>query len=273
ETRFGLDPVFVSIGVDLLRFRPRGLPRDPRLLLTQARTWSGGGEAGARLKGWDTARETIHLLRRGFQTRPQQGAPHMKLATFSLEDKPIFPAGLIHQHIQSPSDDRLAELYSQAGLYLLTSNHEGFGLTAAEAMACGCPVVATRADGNEEFCIHGETALTADPGDIERLTRHCLRIQREPDLAEELSRRGLRMIREDTWERVIDRLEVEFVREKPPADLPDDPPMRTADIMQRSPEELRRIVPLADVEYSNLALEAPPDCDFTVVIPTVGAAE
>src|SRR5207253_1899977 len=51
------------------------------------------------------------------------------------------------------------------------------------------------------------------------------------------------------------------------------PPMRTADVMQRSPEELRRIVPLADIEYPDLALDTEADCEFTVVIPTVGAAD
>jgi GT2 family glycosyltransferase/glycosyltransferase involved in cell wall biosynthesis len=263
--RFGLDPVQVRIGLDLDTFRPRGGERRAQQMMTQARTWSGGVGAGKRIKGWDIAQAVIH--------RAWAANPRTELLTFSMEDAPPFPEGLPHVHHHLPSDDQLAELYSTAGMYLLTSRHEGFGLTAAEAMACGCPVVATRADGNEEFCVDGETALTADPGDIERLTRHCLRLQREPELAEELSRRGLRLIREYTWERVIDRLEAEFTKDAPPVELPDDPPLRMADVMQRSPEELRRIVPIAKVEYPDLALDAEPDCDFTVVIPTVGAAE
>jgi GT2 family glycosyltransferase len=259
ETRFGLDPVFVSIGVDLLRFRPRGLSRDPRLLLTQARTWSGGGEAGARLKGWDTARDTIlgcYAL-----------APQMRLATFSMEEKPVFLPRLAHQHIQSPSDDRLAELYSQAGLYLLTSNHEGFGLTAAEAMACGCPVVATRADGNEEFCLHGETALTAPAGDADQLARHCHRLLTDPALAAELGRNGQRFIREYTWDRVVERLDREFRSGPPPADV------RTERVVEElvhtdtfRPETLGQ---LTRGEYSDLGLSAEPTVDCTVVIPTI----
>jgi GT2 family glycosyltransferase len=259
ETRFGLNPVFVSIGLDLLRFRPRGLPRDPHLLLTQARTWSGGGEAGARLKGWATARDTIlrcHIL-----------TPAMKLATFSMEEKPAFLPELRHEHFRSPSDDRLAELYSQAGLYLLTSTHEGFGLTAAEAMACGCPVVATRADGNEEFCRHGETALTAPVGDAEQLARHCQRILTDPVLAAELGRQGQRFIREYTWERVIERLDREFrsapasyhVRaEKVPATL--------SRITTIQPDTLGR---LTNGEYPDLGLADEPTADCSVVIPTI----
>src|SRR5207245_324906 len=92
----------------------------------------------------------------------------------------------------------------------LTSTHEGFGLTAAEAMACGCPVVATRAHGNEEFCIEGRTALLAAPGDIETLAQHCLRLQADPRLAGELAANGRSLIQGYTWDRVIDRLETEF---------------------------------------------------------------
>jgi GT2 family glycosyltransferase/glycosyltransferase involved in cell wall biosynthesis len=263
--RFGLDPVQVRIGLDLETFRPRGGERRTQQIMTQARTWSGGVGAGNRIKGWDIAQAVIH--------RTWAANPRTDLLTFSMEDAPPFPESLTHVHHHLPSDDQLAELYSTAGLYLLTSRHEGFGLTAAEAMACGCPVVATRADGNEEFCIDGETALTADPSDIERLKRHCLRLQREPELAEELARRGLRLIREYTWERVIDRLEAEFAKDKPAVELPDDPPVRSAHVMQRSPEDLRRIIPLSDVEHPDLSLGAEPDCEFTVVIPTVGAAE
>jgi GT2 family glycosyltransferase len=263
--RFGLDPIQVRIGLDFETYRPRGGERRTQQIMTQARTWSGGVGAGNRIKGWDIAQAVIH--------RTWAANPKTELRTFSIEDAPPFPEALRHEHHQRPSDDGLAELYSTAGMYLLTSRHEGFGLTAAEAMACGCPVVAMRAQGNDEFCIDGETALTADPGDIERLTRHCLRLQREPEFAAELARRGQRLIREYTWERVIERLEAEFTNSAPPAELPANPEMRMGEVIQRSPEELRRMVPLADVEYPNLALDAEPDCEFTVVIPTVGAAE
>lgn len=262
--RFGLRPVFVGIGVDLLRFRPRGLPRDPRLLLTPARTWSGGGEAGARLKGWDTARAAV--------ARCLELTPGMRLATFSMEEKPAFPPGLPHEHFRLPSDDRLAELYSRAGAFLLTSTHEGFGLTAAEAMACGCPVVATRADGNEEFCLHGETALTAAVGDAEELARHCHRVLTDPALAGELGRNGRRFIQEYTWDRVVERLDREF------RSVPAPSTVRVENVLAAAgdpdgegarpfkPEELGR---LSRGEHPDLGLAAEATADCTVVIPTI----
>ena len=78
----------------------------------------------------------------------------------------------------------------------MTSTHEGFGLTAAEAMASGCPVVATRAHGNEEFCIDGVTALVAAAGDVEQLARHCLRLQTDPAFARSWARTAGSFIRQ-----------------------------------------------------------------------------
>ncbi len=90
--------------------------------------------------------------------------PRTTLTTFSVEERREFPKELPHVHLQLPSDQTLVKLYNKAGLYLLTSTHEGFGLTAAEAMACACPVVATYAQGNEEYCIDGYTALDGSGG-------------------------------------------------------------------------------------------------------------
>jgi GT2 family glycosyltransferase/glycosyltransferase involved in cell wall biosynthesis/SAM-dependent methyltransferase len=261
KSRFGLDPTFVSIGLDHDCFQTTRSPREPNRILTQARTWSGGGaEVGARLKGWDTARAVI--------LRTREINPRTTLATFSIEDLPPFPAALKHVHFQEPGDSQLAKLYNAAGLYLLTSNHEGFGLTAAEAMACGCPVVATRADGNEEFCIDGETALTAPPGDVELLAQHCVRLQTDRAFAADLGERGRRFIADYTWDRVVDRLEQEF-RSTPAAEEV-RPVVRHTPATPASGAGRLGILPrIPRGEYPDLRLATNPPVDCSLVIPTI----
>jgi glycosyltransferase involved in cell wall biosynthesis len=64
------------------------------------------------------------------------------------------------------SDDRLADQYRAARVVVVPSTAgEGFGLVAAEALACGTPVVASDQGGLAEVVRHGEDGLLVAPGD------------------------------------------------------------------------------------------------------------
>ena len=61
-------------------------------------------------------------------------------------------------------DDELVYLYSRAYALVQPSLMEGFGLPAVEAMACGTPVVSSRAGSLPE--VVGEAGLFFDPTDV-----------------------------------------------------------------------------------------------------------
>jgi len=79
------------------------------------------------------------------------------------------------------------DLLPCADLFLLPSRSESFGLAALEAMACGCPVVATRVGGLPELVKDGEGGLLYPVGAVDEMARGCRRLLSDGDLWEKAS--------------------------------------------------------------------------------------
>ncbi|MGZ4269024.1 MAG: glycosyltransferase family 4 protein [Solirubrobacteraceae bacterium] len=98
-------------------------------------------------------------------------------------------------------DAHLPGLYAGAAVFVLPSLHEGFGLTALEAMACATPVVAARAGALPETC--GDAARYADPRDPPGLAEAI-----EAALADDALRTaGPQRAARFTWERTVRELD------------------------------------------------------------------
>lgn len=95
------------------------------------------------------------------------------------------------------SDARTA-LYSGAEAFILPSLYEGFGMGVLEAMACGCPVVASNTSSIPE--VAGDAAILVDPLDVTAIRDGILRA-RAPETRRRLIRRGLQRAQEFTWTR------------------------------------------------------------------------
>ncbi len=65
--------------------------------------------------------------------------------------------------------DSVVPLLVGADLFFLSSNRESFGLSALEALACGVPVVGTRAGGLPEVVRDGETGELREVGDVDAM--------------------------------------------------------------------------------------------------------
>jgi glycosyltransferase involved in cell wall biosynthesis len=84
----------------------------------------------------------------------------------------------------------LIELYRRATLVVVPSRFEGFGLPAVEAMACGTPVVATRAGALTEVIERTRGGLLVERDDPAALAAGITRLVGDPDLRETLAKRG-----------------------------------------------------------------------------------
>ncbi len=92
-------------------------------------------------------------------------------------------------------------LYAGADVFFFPSLYEGFGLPVLEAMACGCPVVASNTTAIPEAA--GEAALLVDPEDEAAMAGALLRVLTEPTLADGLRAAGRRRASECTWDRTV----------------------------------------------------------------------
>lgn len=123
------------------------------------------------------------------------------------------------------SRDELVRLYNSATLFVSPSLYEGFGLPAAEAMACGLPVVATTAGAYPEFIDDGKTGLLVRPADPLALAEAIKRVLTDADLAARLGAAASERIRSRfTWRRCAEHTlelyeEVLDLREEVPAHL------------------------------------------------------
>lgn len=86
------------------------------------------------------------------------------------------------------SDEELAALMRCAAAFVFPSRYEGFGIPPLEAMAQGCPVLASTAPAVVEVC--GGAALHFDPDDAQGLAALMKRVLDEPALAQDLRNRG-----------------------------------------------------------------------------------
>lgn len=67
-------------------------------------------------------------------------------------------------------DQEVAKAMQNADALIFPSRSEGFGLVAVEAMACGLPVIGTRAAPLTEIIDHGITGILCDSDDINAFT-------------------------------------------------------------------------------------------------------
>ena len=188
---FGVDPArmqVVLLGVDDI-FVPPTRPRVRGRIMAMA-------SADAPMKGIATLLEAFAKLRTErdveliLVTQPKPGGRTEKLIDkLSITDSVRFVHGI--------SDAELVELMGSAEVACVPSLYEGFSLPTAELMACGTPLIASRAGAIPE--VVGPDGLCSDlvtPGDVGELEAALAALLDDPERRERYGVNGRRRVEE-----------------------------------------------------------------------------
>ncbi|MBI1852705.1 MAG: glycosyltransferase family 4 protein, partial [Planctomycetes bacterium] len=96
----------------------------------------------------------------------------------------------------------LVFLYRAAAALVYPSLYEGFGLPPLEAMAAGCPVIASNRASLPE--VIGDAGIQVDPESVEAIADALVRMANDSGLREDLARRGRTRAEIFPWSRCAD---------------------------------------------------------------------
>jgi starch synthase len=109
---------------------------------------------------------------------------------------------------------QLAEKMSASHLLVLPSVEEGLALVQGQAMACGCPVLATTATGAEDLFTNGREGFIVPDRDVDALSERMQLIADDPALQQQFSEAALLRVKSlggwdqygETWDRLLHQL-------------------------------------------------------------------
>jgi len=89
-------------------------------------------------------------------------------------------------------NEEFADYYSRATIAVVPSLYEGFGLPAAEAMACGVPLISTTGGALPE--VVGKAGILVPPADSDSLAREIIFLLNHPEQREKMAKAGIERV-------------------------------------------------------------------------------
>jgi len=188
----------VPNGIDIQSFKPiPSIQRDFSRILTT-------NSADMPLKGLKYLLDAVAIIRK---TR--------KICLYVVGSPK--PDGLIEKHVKQKQLDSHVHFlgridqqtyniqYAKAGMAVIPSVYEGFGLPAGEAMACAVPVISTTGGALPE--VVGNAGVLIPPADTNALVEKITYLMDHPEEAHRLGRKGFQRVHQEfTWEKAAEKL-------------------------------------------------------------------
>lgn len=183
--RYAHKSLTVHPGTDLQRFTPSTPPTTPSILFA-----AGGLGRGDTHKGLHYLLDALPAVR--------QAVPNVTLR--------IIGEGELQADYQAQADrlgvgdmimfvgrrygQELVQEYQSAQVYISPTTNDSFGMTIAEAIACGRPVIASAIGDIPELIEHDRTGLLTAPGDVQAISAGLIRLLQDPKLANAMGKLG-----------------------------------------------------------------------------------
>ncbi len=166
----GLHSHMIYPGIDTDFFHPsaaRGVDGKFRLLFVGS---------PSRRKGFDLLPRLAALLGPEFELHYPEG--------------PEYPSVGNLTRIGRLSRNSLRQAYQDCDAFILPTRLEGFGLVAAEAMACGKPVITSRCSSLPELVRDGETGILCPVDDVSAFVAAARKLRADREVRERMGRAG-----------------------------------------------------------------------------------
>jgi L-malate glycosyltransferase len=120
--------------------------------------------------------------------------------------------GLSSEVVFFGKQEVIEQILPVADVFVMPSESESFGLAALEAMACGVPVLATRAGGLPEVVEHGVSGLLSEIGDVDALAQNALTLLSDPEVYQRYSTAALARARQFDHHAIVPLYEAYYAR-------------------------------------------------------------
>jgi len=116
-----------------------------------------------------------------------------------IQDRIIFTGGV--------SEKDLISSYFASDVFVLPSQHEGFGIVVIEAMAAGLPVIVSDRGSLPYIVKDGVDGFVLKYGDVEELKKGMKKLLGDKDLGRKFGKEGGKSVKKYDWDRVVEKYE------------------------------------------------------------------
>lgn len=155
----------------------------------------------SKWKGYDDGISAIGIVLRKHS--------NIKVNIFGLKSSRNIPP--FASFYKKPTVNILRKLYNLSDIYIFPSRFEGFGLTALEAMACKCAVVATNTGIIESIGKHKYNIMISEVCDVDLMANNIIELIEDKNLRNFVSNNGYQTAKIFDWGKSIDDIENLFL--------------------------------------------------------------